>query len=56
VHALGEAVALEHREIAPDGLAGDRQLLGEVDHGQAAVGLEAFGEQLLAFGGVHGNP
>jgi len=48
VHALRQTVALEHREITPDGLAGHTELVRELDDSEPAVGVQPFGEELLA--------
>jgi hypothetical protein len=53
VHATGQAVALQHVEVATDGLAGDPELVRGVDDAHSAVLAEAGGEECAAFGGVH---
>ena len=56
VHAAEHPGALEEGEVAPDGLRGDAELLGDGGDGEPAPLGHQGGDRVLAFLRIHGSP
>jgi hypothetical protein len=56
VHPAHHAHPVERGQVTADGLGGDLELLGQLDHRQSAATADQVSHRLLAFLGVHRSP